>query len=60
MDFHFLVIEKSQKVIVEKEWAPCAKCTSEISNGIKRCLKSSALINAELKPKTRPKLSFKM
>jgi len=23
MDFHFPVIEKSWKVIIEKEWAPC-------------------------------------
>ena len=23
MDFHFSVMEKSWKVIVEKEWAPC-------------------------------------
>jgi len=25
MDFHFSVMEKSWKVIVEKEWAPCQK-----------------------------------
>jgi len=23
MDFHIVVLEKSWKVIVEKEWAPC-------------------------------------
>jgi len=25
MEIHFLVIEKSWKIIVEKEWSPCIK-----------------------------------
>jgi len=30
MKIHFLVMEKSWKVIVEKEWSPCARQKSAV------------------------------
>ena len=33
MDFQFLVMEKSWKVIVEKEWAPCVELSVSLQVG---------------------------
>jgi len=31
MEIHFLVVEKSWKIIVEKEWSPCTGCMQVFS-----------------------------
>jgi len=35
MEIHFLVMDKSWKIIVEKEWSPCIRVWEEMSTAAK-------------------------